>query len=71
MVPPYTYHIYLDEKKNSQQRRVGTLRARTEDYMPEGCTLAGSRTAFPSNKEYYDHRVRDQGVNFGIWGDKK
>ena len=29
------------------------------------------RTAFPSNKEYYDHRVRDQGVNSGIWGDKK
>ena len=29
------------------------------------------RTAFPSNKEYYDHRVRDQGVNSGIWGDEK
>ena len=29
------------------------------------------RTAFPSNKEYYDHRVRDQGVNSGIWGNEK
>lgn len=40
LVPPNAYHIYLDEKKNSRQRRVDTLRARTEGYMPGGCTLA-------------------------------
>lgn len=28
-------------------------------------------TAFPSNKEYYDRCIKGQGVNIGVWGDKK
>lgn len=35
-----TYHVYLDKKKNSRQRRVDTLRRKTERYMPNGCELA-------------------------------
>lgn len=28
-------------------------------------------TAFSSNKEYYDRRIRGQSVNVGIWSGKK
>ena len=34
-----TYYVYLDKKKNSRQRRVETLRRKTEMYMPDGCRL--------------------------------
>lgn len=40
LVPPNTYHIYLDEKRNSQHRRVEVLKKKTADYMPSGCSLA-------------------------------
>jgi hypothetical protein len=38
--PENVYHIYLDKKKNSRQRRVDTLRRKTEWSMPNGCKLA-------------------------------
>ncbi len=40
LVAGNTYHVYLDKKKNSRQRRVDTLRKKTERYMPSGCRLA-------------------------------
>jgi hypothetical protein len=40
LVPGNAYHVYLDKKKNSRQRRVDTLRKKTEWRMPNGCELA-------------------------------
>ena len=40
LVPPNTYHVYLDEKRDSRQRRVEVLKRKTGEYMPSGCTLA-------------------------------
>lgn len=35
-----TYHIYLDKKKNTRQKRVDTLRKKTAASMPHDCSLA-------------------------------
>ena len=40
LVAGNTYHVYLDKKKNSRQRRIDTLRKKTEWSMPSGCVLA-------------------------------
>lgn len=26
-------------------------------------------TAYPSNREHYDHCIKNHGVNMGIWGE--
>lgn len=39
LVPPNAYHVYLDEKRNSKQRRVDVLKRKTEAYMADGCSL--------------------------------
>ena len=35
-----TYHVYLDEKRNSKRWQVDVLKLRTEEYMPQRCVLA-------------------------------
>ncbi|MCR5393356.1 MAG: DUF3800 domain-containing protein [Olsenella sp.] len=40
LVSGNTYHVYLDKKMNSRQRRVDTLRRKTERSMSSGCELA-------------------------------
>lgn len=39
LVSGNSYYVYLDRKKNSGQRRIDVLKAKTEQYMPSGCRL--------------------------------
>jgi hypothetical protein len=40
LVGDNTYHVYLDEKRNSKRWQVDVLKRKTEEYMPKTCSLA-------------------------------
>ena len=40
LVGENTYHVYLDEKRNSRRWQVNVLKSKTEAYMSDSCSLA-------------------------------
>jgi hypothetical protein len=38
--PEHAYHVYLDRKKNSKQKRVELMRGDVQSHMAIGCNLA-------------------------------
>lgn len=70
----HTYRVMRQRGKNRIIRRVLSVIEVEHEYfivvLEENGDRYRFRTAFPSNKEYYERCVRNDGTYLGIWGRK-
>lgn len=68
------WRVTMQRGKNRVIRRVLSVIEVEHEYfivvLEEDGDHYRFRTAFPSNKEYYTHRVKGSGTYWGVWGRK-
>ena len=69
------WRVSMQRGKKVSPRKILTVIEMERDYFVVVLTEVKDRyailTAYPTNKEYYNQRIKGRGVNEGIWGGEK
>lgn len=69
------WRISMRRGNNNSMRKILAVIEIEYEYFVVVLAEVGDRyailTAYPSNKEYYDQRIKNRGVNSGVWGEQK
>jgi hypothetical protein len=69
------WRLFMRRGKKSGARKILTVIEVEHEYFVVVLAEVKERyailTAFPANKEYYNQRIKGQGVNAGVWGEGK